>query len=264
MFFTLSKVGGFFIQPSNILVMATLLSAVLLFTPRWRAGRLFCALAAIVLAAASFSPVGHWLILPLEERFKLPAVDAPAPDGIVVLSGGIDTLVSEGRGEVALNEAAERLTVLVALARIYPNAKIVLSGGSGNLIYSGANEAVVARSLLRGAGLDPGRLILESRSRNTFENALYTRNLIDPQQGTRWLLVTSAYHMPRAMGCFRRVGFDVVPYPVDFRTRGEEDTFRPFNRASEGLRRVDLAMREWTGLFVYWLTGRLSALFPGP
>ena len=264
MFFTVSKVGGFFVQPSNVMVIAALLGVVLLFTPRWRAGRVLCAVAAILLAVASFSPVGHWLILPLEQRFKLPPVDAPAPDGIVVLSGGIDTVVSESRGEVALNEAAERLTVLVALARIYPNARIVLSGGSGNLIYSGANEAVVARSLLRNSGLDPERLTLESRSRNTFENALYTRNLVDPPAGARWLLVTSAYHLPRAVGCFRRVGFDVVPYPVDFRTRGEEDTFRPFNRASEGLRRVDLAMREWTGLFVYWLTGRLSALFPGP
>ena len=106
--------------------------------------------------------------------------------------------------------------------------------------------------------------LLEDRSRNTIENAVYSKEVARPKPGERWLLVTSAYHMPRAVGVFRKVGFTVEPYPVDWRTRGAQDELRPFASVGDGLRRVDTAVREWVGLAVYWLTGRSSELFPGP
>jgi uncharacterized SAM-binding protein YcdF (DUF218 family) len=118
--------------------------------------------------------------------------------------------------------------------------------------------------MLAEAGLDPRRLELEDRSRNTFQNALMTKSMVGPRANERWFLVTSAYHIPRAIGCFRRVGFPVIAYPVDYRTRGTEDLLRPFSRVSEGLRRVDLATREWVGLTVYYLTGRTSTFLPAP
>lgn len=262
MFFVLSKTVWFFFQPSNFIVFAGLIGAALTYTRRWVWGRRLVTAAIVLLAIGGLTPLGQALVLPLEQRFPPPAVDTEAPDGIIVLGGTFDTLVSPARGEAALNESAERLTTMVGLAKRYPNAKIVFSGGAAHLIYAGAKEADVARGMLVQAGLDSGRLILEDRSRNTFENALYTRNLIDPAEGERWMLVTSAYHMPRAMGCFRRVKFAVIPYPVDYRTRGPQDLLRPFNKVSEGLRRVDLAVHEWVGLIVYWLTGRTSELFP--
>jgi uncharacterized SAM-binding protein YcdF (DUF218 family) len=113
-------------------------------------------------------------------------------------------------------------------------------------------------------GVGAERLLLEDRSRNTSENARFSMQLAAPKAGERWLLVTSAYHMPRSIGLFRRVGFPVEAYPVDWRTGGAADLLRPFDRSSEGLRRADIAMREWVGLLVYWLTGRTSELFPGP
>ena len=70
--------------------------------------------------------------------------------------------------------------------------------------------------------------------------------------------------MPRAVGAFRRAGFPVEAYPVDWRTRGPEDLARPFRIASDGLKRTDTAAHEWVGLFVYWITDRSSELFPGP
>lgn len=263
MFFYLSKIIWFFFQPSTFLVLLGLLGACLLFTRSWRLGRAVTVLSTAGIAIAGFSPLGQAVILPLEQRFAQPPVDAPAPDGIIVLGGSFDTLVSPARTTPELNEAAERLTTLVGLARRYPNARIVFSGGSGHLLYEGAKEADLARGMLAAAGLEPERLILESVSRNTFQNAVLTKSVVTPRTGERWLLVTSAYHMPRAVGCFRRVGFPVVPYPVDYRTRGPQDLLRPFDKASEGLRRVDLAMREWVGLLVYWLTGRTSDFLPG-
>lgn len=90
------------------------------------------------------------------------------------------------------------------------------------------------------------------------DRVIYARSFSKTLSGT------SAYHMPRAVGVFRKAGFAVEPYPVDWRTRGAQDELRPFASVGDGLRRVDTAVREWVGLAVYWLTGRSSELFPGP
>ena len=106
--------------------------------------------------------------------------------------------------------------------------------------------------------------MLESESRTTAENATFTRQLVSPKPGERWLLVTSAFHMPRSMGAFRKAGFEVEAYPVDWRSRGWSDLASPFSSLSMGLARTDTAVHEWTGLIAYWMTGRSSELFPGP
>src|SRR5213078_952001 len=168
-----------------------------------------------------------------------------APDGIIVLGGAISPDVSAARDEVALNEAAERLTVAAELARRYPEARILLSGGSGALIYEESAEAPFAMRLLQGLGVARARILLEDRSRNTVENAIFSKALAQPKPGERWLLVTSGYHMPRSVGIFRKAGFPVEPYPVDWRTRGTADALRLFPTMGEGLRRSDIAMREW-------------------
>jgi uncharacterized SAM-binding protein YcdF (DUF218 family) len=181
-----------------------------------------------------------------------------------VLGGAISPDVSAARNEVALNEAAERLTVVAELARRYPHARIVFSGGSGALIFGEGAEAELAMRVFESFGIARGRVTLEDRSRNTLENAILSKDLARPQPGERWLLVTSAYHMPRAIGIFRKAGFAVEPYPVDWRTSGSEDALHPFATVGDGLRRADTAVREWVGLLAYWLMGMSSALFPAP
>jgi uncharacterized SAM-binding protein YcdF (DUF218 family) len=264
MFFVLAKILGFFALPSNILISLGLIGIVLMATRFARAGRRLAVTALILLAIAGLSPFGNAIILPLEERF--PPWDAArgAPTGIISLGGAFDTVVSPARGEVALNEAAERLTVMAELVRRYPEAHIVFSGGSGRLIYDGATEAELAVRLFESFGIAKSRIILENKSRDTDENARFTKELLLPKPGERWLIVTSAHHMPRAIGAFRAAGFPVEAYPVDFRTRGVVDLLRPFSSVGDGLRRTDTAAREWIGLLVYWMTGRSSALFPAP
>jgi uncharacterized SAM-binding protein YcdF (DUF218 family) len=260
--YVLSKIAGFFVVPSNFIVLVGLGGAFVLRTRFARAGWRLVIASLVLLAIAGLSPLGNVLILPLEQRF--PAWDASrgAPDGIVVLGGAVAPDVAVARNDVALNEAAERMTATVELARRYPNARIIFSGGDGG-IYGG-NESDAALRLFERLGLAAGRVAVEDKSRNTFENALFTKQMAAPKAGERWLLVTSAYHLPRAMGMFRVVGFSVEPYPVDWRTRGVEDAWRPFPTLAEGLRRTDTAVREWAGLVVYWLSGRSSELFPGP
>ncbi len=264
MFFVLSKVLGFFAMPSNLVVSAGILGLLLLPTRFARGGRRLAFGSLVVLAILGLSPVGNALIIPLEERFPRWNAAGGAPDGIIVLGGAISADVSAARREVALNEAAERATAVAELARRYPAARILFSGGSAALFASEDPEAEFAVRLFESFGIARERVLLESRSRNTIENALFSKELVRPAPGERWLLVTSAFHLPRAVGVFRKAGFDIEPYPVDFRTRGMDDALRPFATMGEGLRRTDLAVREWVGLPVYWMIGRSSGLFPGP
>ena len=264
MFFVLAKILGFFALPSNLLITLGLIGVALMPTRFARAGRRLAVTALVLIAIAGLSPLGNALILPLEERFPPWDTARGAPDGIISLGGAFDTVVSPARHEIALNEAAERLTVMAELARRFPSARIVFSGGSGRLVYGGATEAELAVQLFESFGIAKERIVLEDKSRDTDENARFTKELLQPKPGERWLLVTSAHHMPRSVGVFRAAGFPVEPYPVDYRTRGAIDLTRPFASLGDGLRRTDTAMREWVGLFVYWVSGRSAELFPAP
>lgn len=261
LFFYVSKLVWFFVQPSSLIALL-LVGGLALAIWRRRWGLRVMAIGAVLYVIAGFSPLGHWLIMPLEDRFARPEL-SEAVDGIIVLGGAVDTLVSKERGITALNEAAERLTAGAALAKRFPEARLLFSGGSAKIFHRGETEAAGAERLFARLGIAPERLSLEDRSRNTAENAAFTRDLVEPRPGERWLLVTSAFHMPRAVGCFRAVGFEVIPWPVDYRTSGGDDIWRFFARASEGLRRVDLAAKEWAGLLAYYVSGRTSAFLPG-
>jgi uncharacterized SAM-binding protein YcdF (DUF218 family) len=264
MFFILSKILGFFALPSNLVISCGLLGALLLPTQRRGGGSVLVIGSLIVLAIIGLSPIGNALILPLEERFPPWESSRGAPDGVVVLGGAIGPELSTSRHEVSLNESAERMTAVAELARQYPRARIVFSGGNGGLLFRQGTEAEFALRLFLSFGIARERLLLEDQSRNTIENAIYAKDLAAPKPGERWLLVTSAHHMPRSVGVFRKKGFAVEAYPVDFRTRGRDDLFRPFASVGDGLRRTDTATREWAGLVIYWLTGQVSELFPGP
>jgi uncharacterized SAM-binding protein YcdF (DUF218 family) len=264
MFFVLSKVVGFFIHPSNLIAVICAVGAVLLLT-RWRrAGARVLAAGVVLLLIAGYSPLGSVMLLTLSERFPPWQYAGKAPDGIIVLGGALDSDVSAARNSVELDSSAERVVAALELARDYPQARIVYSGGSGNLLGDSIPEATIAAELFERFGVAKERILLERRSRTTAENARFTRELVSPKPGELWLLVTSAFHMPRSIEVFRAAGFDVVAYPVDWRTRGWRDAGQPFNRLSSGLARMDVAAHEWAGLLAYWLHHRSEKLVPTP
>jgi uncharacterized SAM-binding protein YcdF (DUF218 family) len=269
MFFYLAKGVWFLLQPSTLIALLIAYGAILIWTGWARWGRRFVTIGAILLLLAGLSPLGNALILPLEDRFPRANLDdPPSPTGFILLGGAEDRLVGTARHAPTLNEAGERLVEAAILARRFPNAKIAFSGGDAGILYKSGSEAQGAQALLTAMGVAQDRLILEANARDTYENAAFLKDELTKQgelgAGKRWVLITSAYHMPRAMGAFRKAGFDVDPWPVDYRTRGETDLTRPFDKVSEGLRRVDVASREWVGLLAYWLSGRSDALFPAP
>ena len=265
MFFYLAKIGYFFIQPSNLLIALVAIGLVLGLGKKWRTTGIRFAWAGMIgLVVCGFSPAANWLILPLEERFPRPE-ELDNFDGIIVLGGAVDTIVTGARGDTALTTSGERITITARLAERLPSAKVIHTGGHGVIVSAQATEAEGAARLFEDFGIGADRVILEDASRNTWENAVFTREVVDPKPAQNWLLVTSAYHMPRSMGVFEKAGWTgLTAYPVDYRTRGERDIALGFGGASKGLRRFDIAFREWIGLAVYWATGRSVAFFPGP
>ena len=264
MFFAASKMLAFFTVPSNVLIVIGLLGLVLLLTRFRRLASWLIVTSVVLIAVAGLSPLGNALILPLEQRFPPWDSSHGPPDGIVVLGGAIYPDISAARGAVALNENAERITAAAELARRYPNARIIYSGGSNTLIFSEGIEAEYAVRELQALGVDRDRITAEEQSRNTIENAAYSRLIANPKPGEHWLLVTSAAHMPRAIAAFRAAHFPVEAYPVDWRTSGPIDSMRPFSLLSAGLGQTDVAAHEWIGLLAYWIAGKTTTLFPSP
>ncbi|AXK80332.1 YdcF family protein [Pseudolabrys taiwanensis] len=263
MFFVLSKTIGFLLLPSNLLILCGVVGAALLLTPWRRLGAWLAGGSVVLVALLSLLPVGALLLSTLESRFPPWRPTEGAPDGIVVLGGAFNTDHSRAYGVPMLNSDAGRLVALAKLARDYPNARIVYTGGDASLLGNGEPEADFVYPLLDALGVPRSRVMLESKSRNTQENAVLTKQLVQPKAGERWLLVTSAFHMPRAIGCFRKAGFDVEAYPANWYTlpSGEWE----FKRSvSSGLRVLDLAVHEWLGLIAYRLTGKTDALLPSP
>jgi uncharacterized SAM-binding protein YcdF (DUF218 family) len=265
LFFYAAKILWMLLQPSALIAEALVAGLILMRTATWhRAGRRLLIGGIVAFIAVGLLRMGEWIAIPLENRF--PRADlgqGPQPTGIIILGGVEDGRAGPSRELAGLNESAERYTEGVALARRFPQARVVFTGGSASVLLTAPGESVTAGRLLEALGVDKARLALEERARDTYENAVFTKALVKPAPGERWLLITSGTHMPRAMGCFRRAGFAVEPWPVDYRTSGRLRLW-PHDRLSEGLREFDNVAREYAGLVMYYLSGRTDALFPAP
>jgi uncharacterized SAM-binding protein YcdF (DUF218 family) len=264
MFFVLSKTLGVFIVPSNFIIASGALGLGLIFSKRRRVGRwlLACCIAALLICG--MSPIGALMLLPLESRFPPWKPEMGDPAGIIVLGGGVDPEMTTARGTPAINSSGARIVVAAELANRYPKARLVYVGGNSSLRSANFSEADVAEGIFKNLGIREDRVQLERKSRNTDENVRFSMQLVDPKPGERWLLVTSAFHVPRAMGLFRKAGFTVDPYPVDWRTSGWSDAYTFQSDWTTGIDLTDTAAHEWLGLIAYRLTGKIDELFPSP
>jgi uncharacterized SAM-binding protein YcdF (DUF218 family) len=263
MFFILSKVLWWGVSPVTLLLLGALLG-VLLAGRRPNFGRglaLACILALIVFAAA---PVGALLLRPIEARFPPPPADIAPPYGIIVLGGAISEDLSAAHGQTIFGDGAARLTQAAILARRFPEARIVYTGGSASFKRKTSTEAAEAKKLLVALGVDPARIDIETRSRNTDENARFTAAMVGPRPDQTWLIVTSAWHIPRSMGLFRKAGFNVVAYPVDYHAFGDRRDFRLNHDPARGLWLFEMGVHEWIGLTAYRLAGKIEEWFPTP
>lgn len=263
MFFILSKIIWFIVQPSTLMVLALVYGLWRQMKLDLARGRRWIIGGTAAIVVVGLTPLTDLLIQPLEARFERADVDKGDIAGIIVLGGAEDRRLDGKRELMALNESAERITETAVLARRLPNARVVFSGGSDALIGTKIPEAVNTARLLTALGVSVERLTLEARSRNTAESAAYSKEIVAPKPGERWVLVTSAWHMPRSIGCFRAVGFEVEAWPVDYRSAGQFEWLKFHKRFPDGLQRLDFVVKEYVGLFAYRLTGRIGSLWPG-
>ena len=263
MLFYVSKIFWFLAQPLNLAIFLLAFSLLVAWFGWKKLGGFTALVSFLILALSAWTSLGALMLNPLEERFQRP----PLPDkvaGIIVLGGGFEGAINLARGGYDMNSGGDRFLEAAVLARRYPQAKIVVSGGTGTLVLDGEGDADTAPKLFEALGIPASRLILEKESRNTYENVENIRQLVTPGQDETWLLVTSAFHMPRSMGLFRKAAFHVLPWPVDYRTTGSEGIGVMRDNPADSLQTTTMAIREWCGLIAYKFTGRIDSVFPGP
>ena len=265
MFFIASKIFWMLASPINLLLFGALVGVLLCYGRHARFGRALALTATLILVAVATLPVGAGLIAPLENRFPQPSADMKPPYGIIVLGGAIDDVTSAARGQTIFDEGGERITEAVILAKRFPEARVVYTSGTNSVMGGSSSEAPRARDLMAELGVAPDRVTIEDRSRNTEENARFTAAIVYPEPSQRWVIVTSAFHMPRAMGVFEKAGFHPIAFPVSFYSIGRGfDDFNLVLEPTRNLRILAAALHEWIGLAAYWATGRIDRLFPGP
>ncbi|MDR9498159.1 MAG: YdcF family protein [Hydrogenovibrio sp.] len=262
-FFTLSKLAWILLTPGNLFVLLLALATLLLWLGKRGFAKTLLTLLSVSALTVFIYPVGDWLISPLEKRFERPATLPEDIDGIIILGGGEDLRVSLSWQTPQLGAGGDRYTDARYLAGQYPNTPVIFTGGSGSLQLQGTEgEGHFAKTLLTRLGLDPSRLIIESESRNTYENFVALRSTLPKPRG-RYLLITSAFHMPRSVGIARQTGVKVVPWPTDYRSGQPPYRFADYQFNSH-LSTLETGWREWLGLTAYALTGRSKSWFPAP
>lgn len=268
LFFLLSKIGWDFLSPGNLIIFALSFGALLLTFDKVRAAKKILIPSALVSFIVMAYPVSDYLMAPLEASFSIPEKLPENIDGIIMLGGGEDLKRSLSWQVAELGIGGDRYIGAANLAKIYPKAPVIFTGGSGSVgLQNTSGEGSIARKILTTIGIDSKRLIIESKSRNTYENFKNTKPLLPKfskgeAKGT-YFLVTSAFHMPRAVGIARQQNINVIPYPVDYHSNHE--SFRQWDfDLYDHLKALEPAWREWIGLTVYYYTGKTDVWFPKP
>lgn len=250
-----SQAFWFAARPGNLLLILLVIGAVASWIRHGTDGRVWLTTLAAILVLITLLPIHSWIAQPLEDRFLPPDPLPEKIDGIIVLGGAVEGRRSEERGVLAIRDGAERIMVAVEIALRHPEARLVITGRG--------EDSPALTNWFSAIGLEPERVEFEPQARNTFENALFTHRLINPGPEDIWLLMTSAQHMPRSVGVFRKVGWSVTPYPVDYRSTSSEPLEDRLDVAGN-LSRIGGAMKEWIGLVAYYAMDRTDELFPSP
>lgn len=256
--FYLSKIFWLLVQPLSLAFVLTFIAFV--FTAlRWRRCSMASGLiSALILFLTLYTTTGNLLLQNLENRTPQPASDPADIACMIVLGGAIENEVMSERGGVEWNAAADRYTVALRLALKYPNARLLISGGDGSFSGRYAGEAEATQQFFAQLGVAPERVIKENTSRNTWENVLNTGELLRQAGLQDCLLITSAFHMPRARALFAKAQIAVQPYPVDYRTTGKVKPEFDFTQPSLNAQNTSTAVREWLGLIGYYAAGRID------
>ena len=261
LFFYLSKLIWALISPDSLLLILALIALFFIFLEKYNLAKKLLTGTSILLVIIAFLPIGEWLLYPLESRFQTNPTLPEKVDGIIVLGGAEDTVLSHVWKQVELGGAAERDLYFITLAQQYPKAKLIFTGGSGSVSQQEYKVADVAKNLFEQLNVKTEKIIFERESRNTYENVIYSKNIIHPNKNENWLLITTSWHMPRSIGIFCKAEWRVIPYPVDHQTN-KDNIFRINFDLANNLTVLKTGIKEWIGLFAYYATGKTTSIYP--
>jgi uncharacterized SAM-binding protein YcdF (DUF218 family) len=261
LFFFLSKLIWLLISPDSLLLILILVALVFLYLGKQQLAKKTLSIVSGLLIIIAFFPVGEWLLYPLESHFQTTPTLPDKITGIIALSGAEDAELSHIWQQVELGSAAERDLTFLSLAQQYPKAKLVFTGGTGSLTKQEYKGADVAKKLFEQLGANTIEMIFERESRNTYESAIYSKKIVKPEKGENWILITTGWHMPRSVGIFCKAEWPVIPYPVDHQTNKDNLLRISFN-LSNNLQTLKIAIKEWLGLFAYYLSGKTISFLP--
>ena len=254
--FWLSKIIWAVFSPAHFIVILFILSFFLSQTNGLKS--FIRGLTAVFFVVALLFPIGDWALLPLEQCNSDQGMPMRV-DGVFILGGGVNTRLSDQRHAIAFNDSSERIFALLKLLKQYPNAQFIYSGGSSSLKQNSIGEAEYVKQFLDDMAVRPQTMGFESQSRNTYEDALLNKEIYGKTPKQNWLLVTSAFHMPRSYGLFQKMGQKTetmfFPYPVDYKTGGQFK-FELRMDMLENLLKLDTAAHEYVGLLFNLLLKR--------
>ncbi len=255
--FVLGKIVGFFLQVENWLVIGLIALVILLVRQNWRAAKALGVSLLFFTLMVGFLPLGDALLRPLETRFARPAALNDVA-GFILLGGPEKRRLSDEWGVAATGDSAERILDAIKLAREFPEAKILVTSGvntvSGQNV-DGAKGADILAQILIEQGIAPARLVIEPNARNTADNAQMAKDALSGAPVGNWVLITSAYHMPRAMRSFENAGWEgLIAWPTDYRSLPFWQNIRWDFLGHVFL--LDLALHDWVGIWSYRIMGR--------
>jgi len=264
--FIFSKLFWLILQPSKLFWILGSLSTLGLLLPLGKKlkqlSKIILCILFSLLSFIVFFPVDDWLTYPLESRFPQPESLPENIHGIIILGATFDTVLTQRHGQISANGHIERVTEAINLHYQYPNSTVLYTGGTGFIKQGELGGADIAQRFFKELGIDTEKFIYESESRNTFENAVFSKVLVKPNDNQNWILITSASHMPRSVGIFNEVGWKVIPYPVDYNSSYPEKY--PGIELGGKLSSIDSVTKEYVGLISYRLLGRTDSFFPKP
>ena len=260
--FIVGKIFWLVFQPLSLAFLLLVAAVLALFLGWRRFAAILSVLAGLILFVALFTSTGAWALQLLESRYPKPAAPADAIACMIVLGGAFDLEVTAGRGGMQMNQSADRFVEAARLARLHPQTKILVSGGDGSFSGDYKGDAELAGDFFQAMGVDPLRVIRETGSRNTVENVAETKALLEKNGLRDCLLITSAYHMPRAKALFDAQGVATIPWPTDYRSSGKVRLGLDLTQPTLNSQLISTAVREWLALLAAYASGTTKAMVP--
>ena len=259
MTFYLSKIFWFFFNPFNLIIFIFIFGLFFYKLKKFFLAKSFYYLSIGFFLIFAVLPIGPYLTYLLEKDFHETNYYPDKLDGILILSGATNPFLTKEYDQINLGDGAERLLESYFLIKKFPNVKIIFSGGAAYLGYPEITDSSAAKKFYKDMGLDIRKIYFENKSRNTFENILLSKNYAKPKQNENWLLISSAFHLRRAMNVADKLDWNLIAYPTDFR-QSKKFIFTFSVNLFYNLSQSNLAFREWLGLVYYYLSNKTSKI----